>query len=137
MAFVQEGDLETRRSEWEVVLNHLYGRFFFLSFERMSQNNMFKAILNGVHERGDGGILFVKRGECAYMKPEDFKDEGVAAFVKTLLASENADKVFFAMEEHEDRTVCVRGYGRTDVIQSVTTRQSECVPTTTTTKGQK
>jgi hypothetical protein len=82
-----------------------------------SDKKIFQAIVNGVHEVGDGGVLYVKDGHCAYMLPEHFKDDGVAEFVRKVVTSEHANKVFFAMEHQADNTVRVRGYAREHVVQ--------------------
>ena len=62
-------------------------------------HGVFKAILNGVHERGDGGVLFVKDDCCAYQFPHEFPDVTFRGQLETVL--ENGTDHFFVVEQRD------------------------------------
>lgn len=67
-----------------------------------SLQNISKAILNGRHLRGDGGVLYVKGDSCAYRFPSEFTDAGFRGALEDILEEDGQDH-FFIVEEKEGR----------------------------------
>jgi hypothetical protein len=63
-------------------------------------HGVFKALLNGVHARGEGGVLYVRGGECAYRFAHEFADAGFRGSLETVL-EEDARRHFFVVEERD------------------------------------
>ena len=91
-----------------------------------SMHGVFKAILNGVHVRGDGGVLYVRGDECAYRFPREFPDAGFRGSLDTIL-EEDERKHFFVVEER-DGQLHVLAYPKERVWQEA------LAPPTTSTK---
>ena len=85
-------------------------------------NQIFKAILNGVHLRGDGGVLFVKDDMCAYMLIDEFKDEKIRAMLHDLF-SEDDDQNFFVLV-HKGDSLDVLAYEKHRVCVEATSTPS-------------
>lgn len=65
-------------------------------------HGVYKALLNGVHERGEGGFLYVKGGECAYLKPHELVGQPqVSEALAQMLADEKAAAAFYVAEERD------------------------------------
>ena len=90
---------------------------------------MFRAILNGVHERGGGGVLLVRGEECAYCFPEDFGNDEFRYGLKKTLAMTAAQNFFFVVKQEQD-AMHVLSYPRERVFREV----REAMDTTTTTR---
>ena len=70
----------------------------------MPLHGIFKAALNGMHDRGDGGFVYVRGDECAYMFPRELKNQTEAReTLEELLADEKAKRVFYVVEERDGR----------------------------------
>jgi hypothetical protein len=72
-------------------------------------HGVFKALLNGVHERGDGGVLFVRGGECAYRFPREFADAQFRGHLEEVLENDDARGLYFVVEER-DRALHLLAY---------------------------
>jgi hypothetical protein len=83
---------------------------------RDPMNKLFKALLNGIHQRGDGGVLYVKGEECGYLFPREFKDATFRGHLEELLQGERAHEVYFAVEER-DSNMHVLAYPKSQVLQ--------------------
>jgi hypothetical protein len=60
---------------------------------------VFRGLLNGVHERNEGGVFYVRGEEGAYMFPREF---GNAQFAESLQAAiDDAPGYFFVVEERD------------------------------------
>ena len=83
-------------------------------------HGVFKAALNGIHERGNGGFVFVKGDECAYMFPNEIesKSKDLASTLEDMLADEKAQRVFYVVEER-DSNLHVLAYPRDAVLKSM------------------
>lgn len=77
-------------------------------------HGVFKGILNGVHERGDGGVLYVKGDACAYRFPNEFADEGIRDSLTTIL-EEHGTRQFFVVDE-KDGQLHVLAYSKQHVL---------------------
>lgn len=62
---------------------------------------VYRAIVNGVHTRGDGGFLFLKGDTCAYMFPHELPpgNAQVREALETQLADDTAASLFYVLEE--------------------------------------
>ena len=82
----------------------------------MPLHGVFKAVLNGVHERGDGGFVYVKGDECAYLFPSELEGHaGARESLEELLSDEKAKMVFYVLEER-DNALHVLAYPRERVL---------------------
>jgi len=85
----------------------------------MPVHGVFRAALNGVHERGTGGFVYVRGDSCAYIFPheltdqDDLRDTLIDAF-----AHESADRVFYVVEERDEK-LHVLAYPREHVLTAV------------------
>ena len=69
----------------------------------MPLHGVFRGLLNGIQERGEGGFLYVKEGNCRYMFPSEVTNEDVRASMEAMFADESADNVFFVAEERDSK----------------------------------
>ena len=76
-------------------------------------HGVFRAILQGVHARGEGGVLYVKDDGCAYRFPREFPDEAFRGSLEGIL-EEDEGLHFFVVEER-DRQLHVLAYPRAHV----------------------
>lgn len=85
-------------------------------------HGVFRAALNGVHERGDGGFVFVKGDSCAYMFPRELQGQPALAETLTELLEdrEKADRVFYVVNQTETQLHLV-AYPRDRVLQDLMT----------------
>jgi len=65
-------------------------------------HGVFKAIVNGVHTRGSGGVLYVRGDECAYCFPNEFPDQNFRHGIETAL-SEQGDQAYFVVENRDGK----------------------------------
>ena len=77
----------------------------------------YRAILQGVHTRGEGGVLFVKGEECAYRFPREFPDEAFRGSLETIL--EEDDGAHFFIVEERDGCLHLRACPRTHVAEEL------------------
>ena len=76
-------------------------------------HGVFKAIINGVNERGEGGVLFVKGDGCAYRFVSEFKNDEFRGALTTVIENDE-DRHFFVVEER-DKQLHVLAYPKTRV----------------------
>tara|TARA_B110001452_G_scaffold242810_1_gene225837 strand:+ start:5563 stop:5934 length:372 start_codon:yes stop_codon:yes gene_type:complete len=85
----------------------------------MPLHGVFRAALNGMHERGDGGFVYVKGEECVYLYPSELTGHTDAQDSLTeMLADEKAKMVFYVVEER-DNALHVLAYPRTRVLKDM------------------
>lgn len=63
-------------------------------------HGVFKGLLNGVHTRGEGGVLYVKGDLCAYRFPREFPGESIRDTLETIL-EEHGQQQFFVVDEKD------------------------------------
>ena len=78
-------------------------------------HGVFKALLNGVHQRGDGGVLYVKGDECAYRFPGEFSNATFRGSLEEAL-TENGASHFFVVEE-KDAQLHLLAYSKKRVME--------------------
>ena len=72
-------------------------------------HGVFKAALNGIHERGNGGFVYVKGDMCAYTFPREFRGSTqMTETMEELLADEKAARVFTSWRSATVR--CILAY---------------------------
>ena len=82
----------------------------------MPLHGVFRAALNGVHERGDGGLVYVDGDRCAYLFPRELEGHPEAQESLTdMLADEKAKLVFYVLEKRQD-ALHVLAYPRERVL---------------------
>lgn len=64
-------------------------------------HGVFKALLKGARDRGDGGVLYVKGDECAYRFAHEFRDAGFRKQLEEVLESDDARGLLFVVEERD------------------------------------
>lgn len=85
----------------------------------MPLHGVFRAALNGMHERGDGGFVYVKGEECAYLFPSELKGhDEVRKTLEEMLEDEKAKLVFYVLEER-DNALHVLAYPRDRVLKDM------------------
>ena len=79
---------------------------------------IFRGIVNGVRERGDGGVLFVRGNECGYFFCNELPSlvEAQRQHIQELLSHDAANKVFYVLRE-SDGAMHVLAYPREVVFQ--------------------
>jgi hypothetical protein len=60
---------------------------------------VFRGLLNGVQQRGDGGVFFVRGEEGAYMFAREFTNAEFAEALQTLI--DDTPGCFFVVEERD------------------------------------
>lgn len=82
-------------------------------------HGVFKAALNGIHERGNGGFVYVKDDKCAYMFPRELKDQTqLSETLDEMLSDEKASQVFYVVEER-DKQMHLLAYPRDRVLKDM------------------
>lgn len=76
-------------------------------------HGVFKAIVNGVNERGEGGVLFVKGNGCAYRFASEFTNNEFRGALTTVV--ENDENQHFFVVEERDKQLHVLAYPKTRV----------------------
>ena len=85
----------------------------------MPLHGVFKAAINGIHTRGDGGFVYVKGDSCAYMFPNELVGQDqIRDALSVLLSDENAQRMFYVAEEREGN-LNVRAYERAQVLKDI------------------
>ena len=85
----------------------------------MGLHGIYKGILNGIHQRGDGGFLYVRKNEAAYVFPHELKNQDdLCDRLQELLQDDNAKLVYYVVEE-ADNACHVLAYPRAVVEQAV------------------
>lgn len=85
---------------------------------RRGSLGVFRAILNGVHERGEGGVLLVRGDQCAYCFPDDFDNDEFRFGLKKTLAMTAAQNFFFVVNQ-DAGAMHVLSYPRERVFREV------------------
>lgn len=86
-------------------------------------HGVFKGILNGISERGEGGVLYVKGDECAYRFASEFVNTQFRGSLERIL-EEDAGFHFFVVEE-KDNQLHVLAYPKTRVWSHCTSQPSQ------------
>jgi hypothetical protein len=85
----------------------------------MPLHGVFKAAINGVALHGEGGFVYVKGEECAYIFPSELKGHKEACdTLQNMLANRNALRVFYALEER-DNALHILAYPRERVLSDI------------------
>lgn len=113
------GGRDTRgsKSNFDGVHTHTTQNFLPLLVESMQGEGVFRALANGVHERGSGGVAFVKGEECAYLFPHEFKNETFRSGLEEAIDA-GKDTHFFVVEER-DNQLNVLAYEKKHVYSSL------------------
>ena len=96
---------------------------------KMGLHGIYKGILNGIHHRGDGGFLYVRKNEVAYVFLHELKNQhDLRNGLQELLQDDNAKLVYYVVEE-KDGACHVLAYPRVVVEQAVVddVRQNQSV----------
>ena len=62
-------------------------------------HGVFKALVNGLQEKGEGRVLWVRGETCSYCCPEDFGNAEFASGLRMLLDKPQAQTLFFVVNE--------------------------------------
>lgn len=85
----------------------------------MPLHGVFKAAMNGIHLRGDGGFVYVKGDSCAYMFPRELVgQDDLRDALEEALTNEHASRVFYVVEER-DGQLHMLAYPRENVLRDV------------------
>ena len=79
-------------------------------------HGVFKLLLNGLQERGEGGFVYVNGEEAAYCFPDDMPNKQFADGMKKMI--QHTKDVFFVAEERDSK-VHVLTYPRAVVFAEV------------------
>lgn len=63
-----------------------------------SKIGVFRAIVNGVEQRGDDGFLYVKGESCAYMKLGELENMDFKAALTEIISNDDGEHFFVATE---------------------------------------
>ena len=85
----------------------------------MPVHGVFRAAIQGMHDRGDGGFVYVRGDECGYMFPRELRgQEEARRGLEELLEAPAASQVFYVVEER-DGSLHVLAYPRERVYRDV------------------
>ena len=79
---------------------------------------VFRAILNGVGSRGEGGVLYIHGDECAYCFPDEFSNNEFRYGLQATLSASSAKKFFYVVHR-DDSAMHVLAYPREAVFRGV------------------
>lgn len=74
-----------------------------------SLHGVFRGLLNGRHERGTGGVLYVKDDKCAYRFPHEFPDVNFRERLAEIL-SDDEEQHLFVVEDKQDGKLHLLAY---------------------------
>jgi hypothetical protein len=95
----------------------------------MPLHGVFKAALNGMHVRGDGGFVYVKNEECVYLFPAELKGhEQARETLQEMMEDEKSKQVFYVLEER-DNALHVLAYPRQRVMKDMIEEHGWTPPT--------
>ena len=83
----------------------------------MPLHGVFKAAMNGIHTRGDGGFVYVKGDSCAYMFPDELVGQDQLRNVLSAILSTEAARRMFYVAEESDGELKMRAYERAQVLE--------------------
>jgi hypothetical protein len=70
----------------------------------MVLHGIYKAILNGIHERGEGGFLYVRDNEAAYIFPHELKNQNdLRNGLQEMLQDDASQFVYYVVEEKDGK----------------------------------
>jgi hypothetical protein len=86
--------------------------------------------MQGTLDRGNGGLVYVKGDECAYVFPNELNGgDEIKETLTELLENEHAARVFYVVEERDSK-LHVLAYPRDQVLADmVVESRPECEPT--------
>ena len=79
-------------------------------------HGVFTALINGIEEKGEGGVAWVRGDRVAYCFPEDFNNEEFANGLRMLLDNPHANTLFYVVNEKEGKAHVV-AYPRVNVYK--------------------
>lgn len=79
---------------------------------------VYRAALNGLEERGEGGVVYMRGDECGYVFPDEVSRADVAEGLRGLLADEQSRTLFYLLVERDGR-VDVHAFRRDQAIVEV------------------
>lgn len=81
-------------------------------------HGVFACLLNGFHDRGEGGVAYVDGENVAYLFPREFRGvpDGFVDTLDAMLAGDEGKKAFFVIEKKQNK-LDVLAYPRTRVVQ--------------------
>ena len=79
-------------------------------------HGVFTALINGVHEKGEGGVLWVRGDTCKYCFPKEFTNKEFVSGLELMLSRPHATSHFFVVTQKEDK-MDVMAYPRTRVYE--------------------
>jgi hypothetical protein len=76
-------------------------------------HGVYRGLFNGVHLRGDGGVLYVRGDECAYRFANEMTEfaEEFRAGLQTLVDADVGRQMFYVVD-HTDGALQVRACSR-------------------------
>ena len=83
-------------------------------------HGVFKAFLNGVHERGTGGVVFVRGDLCAYRFPHEFEDATFRGSLEDAVQDDEDAHVFVV--EQRDGQLHVLAYPKEHLRDQLVTK---------------
>lgn len=70
----------------------------------MVLHGVYRGLLNGVYERGEGGFLYVRGDEAAYMFPHELQNQDkMRDGLQEILQDESAKHFFYVLEEKDGK----------------------------------
>lgn len=82
-----------------------------------SLHGVYTAILNGLHERGDGGFLYLKDNNAMYLFPDEVKNQNdLRDSMRSMLQDDSSKNVFYVAEERNGE-IHLLAYPRTVVLE--------------------
>ena len=88
-------------------------------------HGVYRAIVNGVHARGEGGFLLVVGGECAYMFPSELSaPDEFRGTLSTMISDEASSHVFYVVE-HRNGKLHVLAYPREAVLRGAVAEEGD------------
>ena len=85
--------------------------------DRTSLHGVYTAILNGFHQRGDGGFLYLRDNNAMYLFPDEIKNQNdLRESLRSMLQDDSAKNVFYVAEER-DGEIHLVAYPRAVVLE--------------------
>tara|TARA_A100001015_G_C14710985_1_gene602029 strand:+ start:63 stop:383 length:321 start_codon:yes stop_codon:yes gene_type:complete len=81
----------------------------------MSKYDLFEKYIKGETERGQGGVLYIKDENCAYIFPSEFNNKDFAQKLQETLDDDEKKNIFFVLEK--EKTLHTIAHSRQGIVQ--------------------
>ena len=88
---------------------------------------VFKALANGIHTRGEGGVVYVVEDKCCYCFPNEFPHATFRGTLEDMLTDDDFAEMYIVVREH-DNHLSVLTYPRAHIWETLAKHVADSGP---------